>query len=214
MKSVIILIAFLIIASAWAENNTNATENLTSESVLAKTYVPNPGITPDSPFYFVKQFWEGFRDFITTAPIEKAKLHLEFAASRLYEAAVMAHTNKTDFVVNLIDKYGDEINQSTSWLNQSIGPEVSAFMKQANSSIMHNQYVLALVMGKVPAQAKNAIARAISASSDIRANVESKISGINISAVKVKVRAEADRILDEVLGPSSEKSEGKNSTVN
>lgn len=54
--------------------------------------LPNAGLTPASPFYFLERFFEGLQDFLTFNPEAKAKLHLAFAAERVAEIKVILKT--------------------------------------------------------------------------------------------------------------------------
>jgi hypothetical protein len=54
--------------------------------------LPDPGITPDSPFYFLDMFFEGMQEFFTFNPEAKARLHVAFAAERIAEIKVMLET--------------------------------------------------------------------------------------------------------------------------
>jgi hypothetical protein len=54
--------------------------------------LPDPGITPDSPFYALDMFFEGVQEFFTFDPQAKARLHVAFAAERIAEIKVMLET--------------------------------------------------------------------------------------------------------------------------
>ncbi len=54
--------------------------------------LPDPGITPDSPFYVLDMFFEGMQEFFTFNPQAKARLHVAFAAERIAEIKVMLET--------------------------------------------------------------------------------------------------------------------------
>ncbi len=54
--------------------------------------LPSPGITPDSPFYFVDRFGETLQEFFTFNPEARARLQLTFAAERIAEIKLMLET--------------------------------------------------------------------------------------------------------------------------
>lgn len=53
------------------------------------TTLPNPGLTPDSPFYFLNRVGEALQEFFTFNPEAKARLELQFAAERISEIKAM-----------------------------------------------------------------------------------------------------------------------------
>ena len=52
--------------------------------------LPNPGITPDSPFYFLDNWGKNIGLFFAFGPEAKARKALEYAEERLAEAQAMA----------------------------------------------------------------------------------------------------------------------------
>lgn len=51
--------------------------------------LPDPGLTPESPFYFLDRWGEGLQDFFTFNPENKTRLQLAFVAERTAEFDVM-----------------------------------------------------------------------------------------------------------------------------
>ncbi|MEK9183862.1 MAG: DUF5667 domain-containing protein, partial [Patescibacteria group bacterium] len=49
------------------------------------TTLPNAGLTPESPFYFLDKLGEALREFFTFNPEGKARLQIAFAAERVAE---------------------------------------------------------------------------------------------------------------------------------
>ena len=56
--------------------------------------LPDPGITPDSPFYFLDNWGKEIGLFFTFGPEAKARKALRYAEERLAEAQVMAAKNR------------------------------------------------------------------------------------------------------------------------
>jgi len=56
--------------------------------------LPDPGITPDSPFYFFDNWGKKIGLFFASGPEVKAQKALEYAEERLAEAQAMAVRNK------------------------------------------------------------------------------------------------------------------------
>jgi len=64
----------------------------TAQAQDEESPLPDPGITPDSPFYFLDGFFEDIQEFFTFNPQAKARLHVAFAAERVAEIKVMLET--------------------------------------------------------------------------------------------------------------------------
>jgi hypothetical protein len=60
------------------------------------TPLVNPGITPQSPFYFLDKLSESIQEFFTFNQSDKARLNLKFANERLAEINVMLKASSTD----------------------------------------------------------------------------------------------------------------------
>ncbi len=54
--------------------------------------LPNAGLTPSSPFYFLDRLGEALREFFTFNPEGKARLQVEFAAERVAEIKITLET--------------------------------------------------------------------------------------------------------------------------
>lgn len=82
-KSFIIIIALTVILSM-----------LTGGVVFAQNQpiLPNAGLTPESPFYFLDKFGEALRTFFTFNPEGKARLQITFAAERISEIKIILET--------------------------------------------------------------------------------------------------------------------------
>lgn len=56
------------------------------------TPLPNAGLTPESPFYFLDRIGEAMRDFLTFNPEAKARLQVAYAGERIAEIKVILET--------------------------------------------------------------------------------------------------------------------------
>ncbi len=54
--------------------------------------LPNAGLTPESPFYFLDKLGETLREFFTFNPEAKAHLQIDFASERIAEVKVILET--------------------------------------------------------------------------------------------------------------------------
>lgn len=58
----------------------------------SQAVLPNAGLTPESPFYFIDKLGEALREFFTFNPEGKARLQITFAAERVAEIKVILET--------------------------------------------------------------------------------------------------------------------------
>jgi hypothetical protein len=57
-----------------------------------QSVLPNAGLTPESPFYFLDKLGETLREFFTFNPEGKAHLQIDFAAERIAEIKIILET--------------------------------------------------------------------------------------------------------------------------
>jgi len=82
-------------------------------SVLARgTSTVSSGITPDSPFYFLKTWKENIQLFFTFGQENKAKQFLHLADVRLAEYQKMIEKGKTEIAQKTLDKYEKQLNNA------------------------------------------------------------------------------------------------------
>lgn len=83
-----------------------ADEDITAEDLE----VSDPKLLPDSPFYFVKDFWRKVRTKLTFNSVKKAELQLRIANERLIEAKKLAEKNANEQILQkAMGKYQGEI---------------------------------------------------------------------------------------------------------
>ena len=93
--------------------------------VLAQngTPLPNAGLTPESPFYFIDKLGEILREFFTFSPEGKARLQIEFAAERVAEIKIVLETKG-------VDAKGLEIAEAR--LREHLGEATEIVIRQKN----------------------------------------------------------------------------------
>ncbi|MDO8435931.1 MAG: DUF5667 domain-containing protein [bacterium] len=121
--------------------------------------VSEPGILPNSPFYFLKNWARGIQQLITFNPVKKAELNLRFTNEKLLEARKVSEKTKDPEVLkravenyqkeieklkNQTDKIKDKANQ-----NEEVGKFLDKFIKQQTLQ----QRILEKLETQVPTQA-------------------------------------------------------------
>ena len=123
--------------------------------------LPEPGITPDSPIYFIDNFGKQVGMFFAFGSEAKVKKALEYAGERLAEAQVMATKNKSDKVQQAAGGYGEFMATVSKKMEEAgqagLSDNISELVAIAASKHLS---VLDRVKDKVPEQAKGAISHA------------------------------------------------------
>ncbi len=138
--------------------------------VLAQgTELPNPGLTPDSPFYFLETIAEDIVTFFTFGDLKKAERYAALAAERLAEAQAVVNKGKPEFTEKTLTRYENQLNNSIARAEKAMakGKNTEKIMevlaKVGKATSVHLE-VLAEVYEKVPEEAKSAIENAMKAS--------------------------------------------------
>ena len=71
--------------------------------------VEDPGILPDNPFYFFKNWSRSIMSFFTFNPLKKAELSFKFDSELLMEIKKMAEENKdSEAIKDAAEKYQEQ----------------------------------------------------------------------------------------------------------
>jgi|GEM_PF-4302734 len=126
--------------------------------------VNDPGILPDSPWYFLKQWGEGIHMFVTFNDSKKAELEYTYTLRRYAEVQKLIKKGKTD----IAEKQVTKAEQKTKRLQQRIEKAVQVgstnkdeLISKLESLQARHQDLMMSVYNKVPAQAQDSILRAM-----------------------------------------------------
>jgi len=175
---------------------------LASTASAQSSSLPRSGITPDSPFYFLDTWGEGFGRFFAFGREAKAAKQAEHAEERLAEAQVMADEGKDEETQEAVDAYGSLISDAAANLAAAAqsGEDTSAALTDLvlRATSIHLM-VLAEVYEKVPEQAKPSIERAMTQSAQGQQTALNALSGEQKEEVTEQVqqqRQEVEQRLD------------------
>ena len=136
-------------------------------AVLAQeTELPDPGLTPDSPFYFLETIIEEIGTFFTFGDLKKAERHAVLAAERLAEAQAVVNKGKPELAEKTLERYRMQLQNSIARAEkaQAKGKNTEKVMARVGKATSIHLEVLAEVYEKVPEEAKPAIENAMKAS--------------------------------------------------
>ena len=131
-----------------------------------ETELPDPGLTPDSPFYFLETIAEAIGTFFTFGDLKKAERYATLAAERLAEAQAVVEKGKPELVEKTLQRYEKQLNNSIARAKkaQAKNQNTEQVMLRVGKATSKHLEVLAEVYEKVPEQAKSAIENAMKAS--------------------------------------------------
>lgn len=84
------------------------------EASLPEASLPDPGLTPDHPLYFLDDFWKSIRLSFTRKVEARVELRLKFAQEKLAEMQAMAEEKKEEALAKATARYEEhlaEINE-------------------------------------------------------------------------------------------------------
>ncbi len=128
--------------------------------------LPSPGLTPESPFYFLEIIAEGIGTFFTFGDLKKAERHATLAAERLAEVQAVVEKGKPELAEKTLEKYEMQLNKSIARAKkaQAKGQSTEQVMARVGKATFIHLEVLAEVYEKVPEEAKSAIENAMKVS--------------------------------------------------
>jgi len=160
--------------------------------------LPSPGITPDSPFYFLDKLGKDIGMFFAFGNEAKAKKALKYAEERLSEVRVMMEKNRIremERAANDYDGYMAMVNERLE--NAGISDNITATVALAAA---RHLAVLDNLTDRVPQQAAAAIAHAKEVSINGQVNAlralakDKPENAIDIASQSVENRMERARI--------------------
>ena len=148
-----------------------------------------PGLTPDSPFYFLDTITEAIGTFFTFGDLKKAERHMALAAERLAEVNAVAEKGKPELVEKTLERYENQLEKALSRVERAKtkGENTVEVTETISEATQKHIGILEEVLEKVPEQAKSAIEQAmtVSAEGSERA-VEAVSSGQSFEVLKAK----------------------------
>lgn len=126
------------------------------------------GITPDSPIYGIKRFWESVQVTFAGGDVAKAKLKYRFAEVRLAEASEMLKKNKAELVEKAMKEYEAKLSEANDDAEKAVaaGKNIDEIVSLSSNKTSKHLAVLNRLLEKVPESARPAIENAIQASAN------------------------------------------------
>lgn len=138
-----------------------ATPVLAQESGL-----PKPGITPDSPFYFLDLWGEKLGMLLAFTAESKAKKALAYAEERLAEAQAMMEKGNSKAAEVALRNYERNVERAQERIEQAMaqGRDMTEVIAIVGEATAKHTEVLEGLLEKVPEQARKGIEKALEVS--------------------------------------------------
>ena len=124
--------------------------------------LPDPGLTPDSPFYFLERIFEEIGTFFTFGDLKKAERLVKLAAERVAEAKAVVEKGRAEVARIALRRYKEQLEKALAKAERARtkGQSISEVIEIVAQATAKHLTVLEQVLEKVPEQAKPAILRA------------------------------------------------------
>jgi hypothetical protein len=193
-----------------SEDITEALEEETDDILFA---LPDSGLTPDNPFYFLDTLSENISLALTRGPEAKAKKAFSHAEEKLAEAKDMTEKGNqkaTDKATKQHDKLAGKAAESLGKA-KALGKDVDALAAHVAEKTLKHQAVKARVYDKLVAKGNLNAAEAVKKSMEKSINGhETALQAITKNAqIKEKIGSRGKKVKDKVKEKlnSSEESE-------
>jgi len=125
--------------------------------------LPEPGMLPGHPLYFLKSWGENIGTLFTFGEIPRAERYMFLAEKRLAEARALMEENKSEIAKMVLERHQEQINKALNKAEQARqkGLDVDEVLAKVSEATLRHQGVLIEVYEKVPEEARSAIERAM-----------------------------------------------------
>ena len=125
--------------------------------------LPDPGMLPDNPVYFLKSWSEDIGTFFTFGEENKAERDFELSERRLSEAKALAEKGRGDMAEGVMERYEEQLDSAMQRAERARerGADMDELLERISERTLKHQEVLADVYERVPEEAREGIERAM-----------------------------------------------------
>ncbi len=152
--------------------------------------LPNPGILPGHPLYFLKNWSENIRTVFTFSDEAKAERMLFLSEKRLAEANELSELGEVELAQETLSRYEEHLNAALARAQEARekGQNMDDVLARVSEATLKHQDVLADVYERVPEQAQEAIGRAM----------EQGMRGHEEAMNAIESQQERERVMEDV----------------
>jgi len=208
MRKRILLLSLLLpilffgsFAVALGEGGDETTATLEQETADISSTLPNPGLTPDHPLYFLDTLGENIGLFLTRSPEGKAEKAFSYAEEKLAEAKSTADKGKDKATEKAVGRYGGYVGKATENLGKAkaLGRDIGALAEKVSEATLKHQAVLSGVYDKLLAKGNEKAAEAVLKAMEGAMNGhETALQAISNAQRKSEIEAKGKRVKEAV----------------
>jgi len=149
------------------------------QEVISINEVSDPGLLPDSPFYFLKGLGRATGMFFTFDPVKKAELELRFANEDALAVEKLCDKGECELAEKHCEKFQERFQRVIQRMEKAKqkGKDIETLTEKLKENHLRQQQVLASVLEKAPEQAREGILKAIENSGVGCENAVERIQG-------------------------------------
>ncbi|MFC1687389.1 DUF5667 domain-containing protein [Patescibacteria group bacterium] len=194
-----IIFSFVLVGTLSAQT-VQASNSINERVSTAIDEISDPGMLPDSPFYFLKGWWESIQLTFTFDDVKKAELFDKLASRKLLEAQKLVQKGEAELAEKHMEQFENRLQQMEQQIDkaQENGKDLEALIEKLEANSLRQQEVLSDVYEKVPDQAKEAILNAMEKSATGIENAIRKVKGAEgAQQFKEEIQAGIESLPDE-----------------
>lgn len=166
--------------------------------------LPDPGITPDSPFYFLDDAWKSLRLTFTRSADKKAELRLEFANEKLAELEQMVVEGKDQAVAAATARYEENLAAARERLESAelTDEQMARLEERIASATERHERKIEQIENRAEQRLEHLVDRARKISSEVKITALGRLEQLNPErAAEIAARSIENRVrhVEELL---------------
>jgi len=177
------------------------TEAIEEETADIPNNLPKPGLTPNSPLYFLDTLAENVGLAIARSPEAKARKAFAYSEEKLAEAEEMAEEENDQAAENAALKHRDYLGKTSDNLEKAkaLGKDVDALAAHVAEKTLKHQAVLSRIYDKLVAKGNENAAAAVQKAMQKSLNGHNRaLQGIGNRVKKIELETKGVKVREKV----------------
>ncbi len=158
--------------------------------------IQEPLLSPDSPFYFLRQWQEGVERFLTRSEEAHANLELKHAQRRVGEMKHLARVNKKELLERTQERWQNHI-QKAQERAERVSEQREVVRERVLEATSKHLAVLEKVYEQAPEEAKEGLQRAIDNAKQHQQTILERFSQDEIETLRENLKTKFDRFSEK-----------------
>jgi len=140
-------------------------------------WLPEPGRTPDSPWYRLDAWQEEGKLLLARDPEAKTRLCLSFAREKLAELEAMVKAENAPAAEIAAGRYRDYVDRAQRIISEGTEPTTKETLTEVMASaLLEHQYILSVIYEELPAAARAVVPRVIAVAQECYQDISKLLS--------------------------------------